>query len=391
MGKAIDTVATAIGNAVRVYRAGIAGLAAAAEHNTQQTRPAELRRAAAPVTGEERELGDDAKADAKEREPEERFEEARHATGEASSAERIVHGDRESEIDPDAPLNDQDVRLETVQHRDDSEAGFARRPPKDEAERRARNEAFRREASERTKDFKPEDWQKRFDVIVDMAKRDGFLPELVRTHLWSVFRSTRTTDERLDAARTISELLRLFPSEAERHINKGERALVDEVIRLDDEGKVDPDRIIEQAARNVRYPNFLTYFGAAIGGIGGRRRRHDGTIPHLVDREGTGRFLRELQKTLRGTGFQILQQQKEVGHPRRMDVHVVDPRTNHEIILRYEIKTGSGTKSANQKRIDDILGNVKDVAVNLRTGRISINGQSSAVHLRAVRRQLRAL
>ena len=74
-----------------------------------------------------------------------------------------------------------------------------------------------------------------------------------------------------------------------------------------------------------------------------------------------------------------------------MDVHIIDPRTNGEIILRYEIKTGSGTKTTRQKHIDAILGNVTDVHVDLLTSKISVDGRSFRAHLRAVRGQLRAL
>src|SRR5581483_8212357 len=91
-----------------------------------------------------------------------------------------------------------------------------------------------------------------------------------------------------------------FPTEIDRYIDKGELALINEVVRLDDEGQLSPDRIPDTAARNVGYIDLRRFVDIGVAALGGtiaaRRRRG-------LKAEGLG--VTNLQSTLERHGIRI--------------------------------------------------------------------------------------
>jgi len=185
--------------------------------------------------------------------------------------------------DSPTPSDADDGRVEPAQEKNDSVApptpGSVRRPPTTEAEREEREEVVRKEGLERFKDLSREQWKERFEILLEIAKREGFLPRPFARHLWGQFRDRHASiDERLDAARAIAELQNLFPREAERFFGNGELVWIGEIVRLDDEGKLPPEQIIDRAANNVSYIDLRRPFewgvlAGAAASMAARRRR----------------------------------------------------------------------------------------------------------------------
>ena len=237
---------------------------------------------------------------------------------------------------------------------------------------------------------------------MEIAKREGFVPFQARSHLWGQLRNEAASpDERLAAAYTIAELGRLFPNDISRYLNAGELALVSEVIRLHERGDTE-EQIFRQAAANINYPDPKWILGAVAGARRpriSRRARPGGTEPHAIAAKGTAKFVRAFQRAFAGSGFQVRYEQFERelfekhGIRRRMDLHIFDPVTSKSVIVRYEVKTNSGRKSENERRADKRLCEegqaVHDVHVDLRKGKVKVDGQDAQVHFEALKQQLR--
>ncbi len=157
--------------------------------------------------------------------------------------------------------------------------GSQRLPPTTEAERRAREEEITKEISERHSALPRDDWRARIDLIVEISKREGFVPFIVRRRLWEQIvtadRRVRV-EERLASAHAIAELQRLFPQDIERHLSNGDLAVIAEIVRLDEEDKTDAGKIVDTAKKNTGYPDFRLIFGAMGSMRGGRPIRDIG-------------------------------------------------------------------------------------------------------------------
>lgn len=298
--------------------------------------------------------------------------------------------------DSPSPPDADEGRVEPAQQKNDpasppNQTG-PRRPPATDEEREEREEAVRKEGLERFRSVSHEQWKERFEILLEISKREGFLPRPFVRHLWGQFRDRHASiDERLDAARAIAELQILFPQEAERFFGKGELLWVSEIVRLDDEGELPPDRLIDRAASNVRFVDLRRVFegGVLAGGaasIAVRRRRG-------LKAEGLGEA--NLRSSLHRHGIEI---QTHARYETSEGLTIVDFKLlvgrNKRILRLIEHKTPLATYHGDQKLRQKLAAESEGVSIDLmrtdpKTGVSTVNGLSFRKYVRDLLREIR--
>jgi hypothetical protein len=267
-----------------------------------------------------------------------------------------------------------------------------RRPPTTEAEREEREEAVRKEGLERFKDLSREQWKERFEILLEISKREGFLPRPFVRHLWGQFRDRHASiDERLDAARAIAELQNLFPREAERFFGKGELVWIGEIVRLDDEGKLPPEQIIDRAANNVSYIDLRRPFewgvlAGAAASMAARRKRG-------LKAEGMGHT--NLRSSLERHGIRI---ERSIRYETEHGLTIVDFKLvvgrQNRILRLIEHKTPDASYYGDQKLKQAAAARSEGVPIDLmrtdpKTGVSTVNGMSFRRYVRELAREVR--